>query len=219
MSSRYQLVVFDWEGTLSDPLGSVLHLLAKEAGRLGGAPWDERSARHAITLGIDKALVQLFPNATFHQQQQVLQAIQHAMSTRHHGHYLLPGAQTLVAALHAAGFQLAIATNKNARALQRALHVTGLSEFFMITRSAGQVPAKPCPQMLEEIMSHCVVSPAKTLMIGDSIADMEMAVRAGVSSIGVDFYHQSVDDLLIAGALDVVDDYRKIGQFLALPDY
>jgi phosphoglycolate phosphatase len=103
--------------------------------------------------------------------------------------------------------------------LQRALQTTGLSHFFTFTRSAGQVPAKPCPQMLEEIIAYWAVEPQATLMIGDSISDIEMAQCVGVDALGVDFYHQQADDLLCAGAIAVFDDYQKIGHYLELPNY
>ena len=67
----------------------------------------------------------------------------------------------------------------------------GLSDFFYTTRSASQAPAKPCPQMLEEIMDVCCVSPEQTLVVGDSVSDIEMAKQVNVIAIGVDFYHQN----------------------------
>jgi len=219
MKKCYELVVFDWEGTLGDPLGHILHVLSAEAARLDLPPLDEQLVRRSVALGIDKAVMRLFPHLTLHQHEQLLQAVQQTMSARHQDYYLFPGMFELIEAIDGKNIKLAIATNKNTQSLQRALQATGLETFFSVTRSAGQVPAKPCPQMLEEIMTHFAVAPLSTLMIGDSIADIEMAKSAGVDVIGVDFYHQSADDLLNAGAIEVVDDYRKIGHYLALPNY
>ena len=130
---------------------------------------------------------------------------------------LIPGAQVVVQKLQQSGVDLAIATNKAQSSLQRALKSTGLDVFFAVTRSAGQVPAKPCPQMLEEIMDVFGATSAQTLMVGDSVMDMEMARDAGVDAIGVDFYHQQADDLRAAGALEVFDDYEQLASYLLLP--
>ena len=102
--------------------------------------------------------------------------------------------------------------------LQRALQASGLDVFFTITRSAGQVPAKPCPQMLEEIMEACGVTASQTLMIGDSVSDVEMSRQVNVDVIGFDFYHQQAANLRAAGALDVFDDYRQLARHLGLPE-
>lgn len=112
---------------------------------------------------------------------------------------------------------MAIASNKGQHSLARALQITGLDKFFTITRSAGQVPAKPCPQMLEEIMDELGHDPSTTLMVGDSSLDMEMAKNCSVTAVGVDFYHQNEANLKAAGAIAVFDDYQLLAQFLNLP--
>jgi phosphoglycolate phosphatase len=216
---QYELVVFDWEGTLADPLGHVLHIVSLEAQRLGLPTFDIALAHRCVSLGIDKAVARLFPGSNLYQQEQLLHAVQQTLSTHHQDYYLFPGAQALIAAIAATDIQLAIATNKNAASLRRALQATELDNFFRVTRSAGEVPPKPCPQMLEDIMAHVAITPSATLMIGDSTVDVEMARNAGVDAMGVDFYHQQADDLLTAGAITVVDDYQKIGHYLALPNY
>ena len=103
------------------------------------------------------------------------------------------------------------------QASQRALHVSELEIYFPVTRSADQAPAKPCPQMLEEILELTGVSADQTLMIGDAISDIEMASALDVASIGVDFYYQQGDDLKVAGALQVFDDFATLGDYLGLP--
>ena len=219
MSRLYSLVVFDWEGTLGDPLGHVLYLLAEQAKGLGFPPFDEALARRCVVLGLDRAVKKLFPTLALYQHERLLNGVQHALHAHHGDHCLFPGAKQLVSHMQQAGIDLAIATNKGSQALSRALQSTGLDVFFPVTRSAGQVPAKPCPQMLEEIMDAFGATPSTTLMIGDSVADIEMASLAHVVGIGVDFYHQEADDLRAAGARHVFDDYAQIGRFLELPDY
>jgi len=219
MGKVYRLVVFDWEGTLGDTLGQILNSLAVEAKKLQLGEIDEQCARHYLMFGLVVAVKKLFPKLTDGQQLQLLQAVQHALIYHPVDAYLIPGAKNIVQGLRQAGIDIAIATNKGQHSLQRTLQASGLDIFFTITRAAGQSPAKPCPQMLEEIMDFCGVSAAQTLMVGDSISDMEMALSVAVDAIGVNFYHQQEleNELLAAGAMTVFDDFQQLADYLQLP--
>ena len=216
MKKPYRLVVFDWEGTLGDTLGHVLSTLALEARRLQFGDLDERIARGSVMLGLVKAIKKLFPGLNLYQQEQLLQSVQRVLYTTSSDEYLFPGAKHTVQQMQQVGLSLAIATNRGSQSLKRALQASGLDEFFKVTRSAGQVPPKPCPQMLEEIMDVFGVPASETLMIGDSLTDVEMAMLAGVDAIGVDFYHQLGAELKAAGAIEVFDDYSKLAQYMGL---
>jgi phosphoglycolate phosphatase len=217
MSKPYQLVVFDWEGTIADTLGMIFHTVTTEALHLGFGTVDPYEARKYVDLGLTQALRKLFPHLSLSKQEQLLQAVQRAMITKSTEVCLIPGARELIQQLHKEQIHLAIASNKGHQSLLRVVHATGLDSLFKVTRSAGQTPAKPCPQMLEEIMDEFAQSPSTTLMIGDSPTDMEMAKNINVAAIGMDFYHQNELDLKAAGALAVFDDYEQLGQFLKLP--
>ena len=214
MSSPYSLIVFDWEGTLGDTLGQILQTVAVVAKGMGFGDLDEQLARESVVLGL--AIKKLFPDLSMHQHEQLLAEVQQALVTHSANSCLIPGAKRFLQDLKQTGLTLAIATNKGQHSLQRALVSAGIDDLFTVTRSAGQVPAKPCPQMIEEIMDVCGATPSQTLMIGDSISDVEMALQAGVDVIGVDFYHQQAASLLAAGAMDVFDDYQQVAQFLSL---
>lgn len=214
----YRLVVFDWEGTLGDTLGQILSAIAVEAERLQFGKLDEQNARQWIGLGLAMALRKLFPALLMHQHEQLLQAVNESLSlmTRSTQVYLMPGSKHIIQQIQQTQAHLAIATNKGHQSLQRALQACGLDAFFDVTRSAGQVPPKPCPQMLEEIMDECGVSAAETLMIGDSVTDIQMAKALDVAAIGMDFYHQQEDALRAAGALEVFDNFKQLADYLNL---
>ena len=218
MSNPYQLVVFDWEGTISDTLGLILHTVSAESSALGFGEVEPYQARKYVDLGLVQALRKLFPHLSLAQHEQLFQAVQTAVLSRPAEVRLIHGALQTIQRLHNANLDLAIATNKGHQSLQRALQVTGLNTYFKFTRSAGQVPAKPCPQMLEEIMHHFGQNPSTTIMIGDSPTDMEMAKSINVAAVGVDFYYQSKGALKAAGALEVFDDYQLLADFLLLPN-
>lgn len=217
MSNPYQLVVFDWEGTIADTLGLILHIVTSEANVLGFGEVDPQQARKYVDLGLVQALKKLFPHLSTLQHDQLVQAVQYAMISRTSEIFLFPGTLEFIKQLRQANIDLAIATNKGHQSLIRALQLTGLDEYFKVTRSAGQVPAKPCPLMLEEIMDEFSRERHETLMIGDSATDIEMAASINVAAIGMDFYHQQQSSLEEAGALAVFDDYKFVAEYLKLP--
>ena len=216
MNRPYRLVVFDWEGTLGDTLGQILNTVAAEAKRLQFGELNEQLARKYVVLGLVMAVKKIFPHLSMNQHEQLLQAVHHSLATHPMSVCLIPGAQRILQQLQQEGIDLAIATNKGQHSLQRALQASGLEGYFTVTRSAGQAPAKPCPQMLEEIMDVCGATASQTLMIGDSVIDMEMARQVNVDVVGVDFYHQPTESLRAAGALDVFDDYQELAKYLGI---
>jgi len=217
MVKPYRLVVFDWEGTLGDTLGQILNTVANEAKRLQFGELDEQVARQSVELGLVLAMKKTFPHLNDEQHEQLLVAVHHALASRTAEVYLVPGVREIAQRLHDAGIYIAIASNKGQQSLQRVLHASELDKLFKVTRSAGQSPAKPCPQMLEEIMGEFDVSANETLMVGDSVSDIEMAKYIDVDAIGVDFYHQQETALRAAGALEVFDDYQEFASYLKLP--
>lgn len=216
MSKPYDLVVFDWEGTLGDTLGQILNAFADEAKRLQLDPIDMDLGRKYIILGPVVAIKKLFPHLATHEQSELLQAAQLALLSNTVDVCLMSGARDLLFKIKQAGMQLAIATNKGPQSLARDIEAAHLEGVFNVTRAAGQAPAKPSPRMLEEIMDECGISEERTLMVGDSTSDIEMAVNAGVKAIGVDFYHQNESILRSVGAQDVIDDFQQLARMLAL---
>lgn len=218
MMKAYRLVVFDWEGTLGDTLGKVLNVLKVESARLHFGKVDEAVARRMLPLGFVAALKTLFPEADSEKRAQLHQVLQSALASRSTDVYLLPGAKTLVQALYESGVVLGIATNRGQGALQRDLQASALNSYFTVTRSAGQLAAKPAPDMLKDIMRVCGEDAEHTLMVGDSVSDMEMAAALNVDAVGVQFYDQpeQAEALWSAGALEVFDDYRTLLDYLQL---
>ena len=216
MNNRYKLVVFDWEGTLVDALGQVLQCINAAATALNYGTVDLATARRYVALGLPTAIIKLFPHLSTPEFEILLQKIQQliTLGAKKNTISLLPGAQLVVESLKQRGVYLAIASNKGAQSLTRALHHSGLQNCFTIVKAAGTLPPKPSPQMLEEILTECMVSNTDTLMIGDSISDMQMARSVNVDAIGIDFYNYNTEILLQAGALTVFNDYNKLMLFL-----
>lgn len=213
MNKRYRLVVFDWEGTLSDALGPILHCVSTEAARLNFGTLDEQLARQSVDLGLVNALKKVFPHLTLTQHEQLLDAVQQTLLTKPMGIYLVPGAIELIEYLNGEEIFLAIASNKGQQSLQKAVQHAGLDVYFKVLRSGEQVEPKPSPAMLREILQEFAVEPKDALMIGDSLSDIEMAQSLGVDAIGVDFYKTRCN-FKAAGAIEVFSDYGLLKDYL-----
>lgn len=216
MSNSYRLIVFDWEGTLGDTLGQFINAVTHEAKAANLGEVSPEAARRAIVLGPVVALKKLFPHLSAHQQSELLQVVQQSMLTRSDNVCITEGGREILAEIKQAGIQLAIATNRSYQGLMRDLEASGLRSMFDVVRTASQAPAKPCPQMLEEIMFECDVSAYETLMIGDSVNDIEMANQLNVVAIGVDFYSQNETSLRAAGAEAVFNSFQQLADYLKL---
>jgi phosphoglycolate phosphatase len=82
---------------------------------------------------------------------------------------------------------LAVATGKSRRGLDEVLHTVQLKGVFDGSRTADETAGKPHPRMLQELMREFGVDPERTLMIGDTTHDLQMALNAGCASVGVSY--------------------------------
>lgn len=206
---RYELIVFDWDGTLMDSAGMIVHCVQAAARDLGlEAPSDAR-ARHIIGLGLVDALRHAMPDLPEERYADLADRYRHHYLTRDHELALFAGADTLVRRLMESGRWLGVATGKSRRGLDRALSHSGLGELFHATRCADECHSKPHPQMLEELMDEFGVPPAATLMIGDTTHDLLMAQNAGVDAVAVGYGAHPRELLVTTGPLycaESVDD-------------
>lgn len=215
MFKHYQLVVFDWEGTITEnSLGYMVVAMAIAAERLHLPSFDLAYARQVITLGPAAAVKKLYPGASLHEQEDLFNETQKTTQDISSTVQLLPGVKQTIQWLHTEGMHLAIATNKSTQGLARVLRLSGIGDYIHVTRSATEAPPKPCPQMLEEIMSEFSLAAQETLMVGDSSSDMEMAATLGVDAIGMDFFQTDEQGLRAAGALAVFHDYEQLTQYI-----
>lgn len=184
---RYELIVFDWDGTLMDSAGMIVHCVQAAARDLGLEPPEESRARHIIGLGLVDALRHALPDLDAERYDDLVERYRHHYLSRDHELVLFEGADALVRRLSDLGYRLGVATGKSRRGLDRALEHSGLGVFFHASRCADECHSKPHPQMLEELMLEFAVSPAQTLMIGDTTHDLLMARNAGVDAVAVSY--------------------------------
>lgn len=184
---RFELIVFDWDGTLLDSAGVIASCLQAACRDLGFEPPSERVARHVIGLGLQDALRTAVPQMPQADYERLGERYRHHFWRKDEDLNLFEGVSALVERLHDAGVLLAIATGKSRRGLDRALVASGLERFFHITRCADESFSKPHPAMLREIMERLNVSTDQALMVGDTTHDLQMARNAGVAAVAVTF--------------------------------
>jgi phosphoglycolate phosphatase len=185
MANRFELIVFDWDGTLLDSAGAIVACIQAAAADIGMTPPTEERARHVIGLGLHEALRYALPELEQDRHMELADRYRYHYLSRDHELPLFPGAAELVQNLAADGYLLAVATGKSRKGLDRAFATSGLRAYFHASRCADECHSKPHPQMLEELMEELGVSPRLTLMIGDTTHDLDMARNAGVGALAV----------------------------------
>jgi phosphoglycolate phosphatase len=185
MPRRFELVVFDWDGTLIDSAGAIVACMQASCRDLGLPVPDYATASHVIGLGLHDALGMVAPTLAVDDYPKMAERYRFHFLARDAELPLFPGTREMLAELRAAGHTLAIATGKSRMGLARALETAGLQEVFAATRCADQCTPKPAPDMLLELMDQLDATPERTVMIGDTTHDLRMAANAGVAGVGV----------------------------------
>jgi phosphoglycolate phosphatase len=185
MARRFDLIIFDWDGTLMDSAALIVDSVQAAARDLGLTVPTEERARHIIGLGLVDALRYAMPDLQPDRYHEAADRYRHHYLSRDHQLALFQGAMELVVELSKDERFLAVATGKSRIGLDRALKDSGLGAYFHGTRCADECHSKPHPQMVEELMEEFGVSPEATLMIGDTTHDLLMAKNAGVASLAV----------------------------------
>jgi phosphoglycolate phosphatase len=186
VKNRFDLIIFDWDGTLINSIDWIVSCLQKSAEHCNCIIPDQQAAKNVIGLSIKKAIQALFPGSDDEMHDQLVACYSREYLSRQiHRDDLFSGVYDMLAQLKQAGYQLAVATGKNRAGLQKALQSTGTEELFCITRCADEAASKPNPKMLRDIMLYTNAANERTLMVGDSIHDLQMALNAQISAIAV----------------------------------
>jgi phosphoglycolate phosphatase len=214
MTGKFELLVFDWDGTLMDSTAAIAESLQAACAELGvTVPGNER-ARHVIGLGLSDALAHAVPDLPPGEYPRLLELYRRHFLLRDSGTTLFPGAADMIRELHNRGFLLAVATGKSRRGLDRALSETGLASFFHTTRCADEGFPKPHPDMLETVMDTLAAERESTLMIGDTTHDLEMARAAGVAAVAVTYGAHDREALAACAPVVLIDEIQRLRNWL-----
>ena len=210
MGKTFDLLVFDWDGTVMDSAGHIVDSIQAAARDLDIDVPPEERARHIIGLGLVDALMYLFPSLPREDYPRLAQRYRYHYLAGDHKLALFAGAAQGIRAMHAAGFSLGVATGKTRQGLDRSLEASGLAVFFHASRCADEGLPKPHPDMLIYLMQALGVDPRRTLMIGDTTHDLEMARSAGVSALAVGYGAHARASLEAHGPLACVMSFTEL---------
>ena len=214
MTPRFDLVIFDWDGTLMPTTDAIIEGFAFAAKKLGYPVPDADKTRRAIGMGRADAMRFLVPSCP--------EACWEAFEETYRNFYLLrertislfPGVRDLLCTLQDAGVKRALATGKSERGIRRVLTNTGLTDLFDATRAGNLIHPKPQPGMIFEICEELHVAPDRTVMIGDSTLDLQMAGNAGVAGIGVTYGACRGEELATVPNAGLVDSVSALKALL-----
>ncbi|MDR3299247.1 MAG: HAD-IA family hydrolase [Candidatus Accumulibacter sp.] len=211
---RFELLVFDWDGTVFDSTGSITRALQAACRELELPEPSDARARHVIGLELSLALRHAVPDLPDERLPSLVDSYRRHYLAVDRDIHLFAGIPELLETLCASGFLLAVATGKSRQGLERAFASSGLGRHFSGSRCADECFSKPHPQMLEELMSEFAVPNARTLMIGDTTHDMLMAVNAGVAGLAVTYGAHTRAELAQVNTLACVDNVEQLALWL-----
>lgn len=185
--SRYELVIFDWDGTIMDSTGLIAWCIQESCREMGLPVPPESEAKWVIGLGFIQSVEHVAPGLDRERQAALADSYRRHFVAREHEAPLYEGIPELLAGLRGRERRLAVATGKARRGLERALASSGLGRFFEATRCADEGFPKPHPDMILKLLDETGVEPSRAVMIGDTIHDLELAANAGVDAVAVSY--------------------------------
>lgn len=211
---RFDLVAFDWDGTLFDSTGLIVRCIQAACRDLGTAVPSDAQAAYVIGLGLMDALRHAAPELPLERYAELGRRYRHHYMARQQEVVLFDGAREMLGALKARQHWLAVATGKSRPGLNEALDSARLKEVFDSTRTADETASKPDPLMLLELMSELDTEPERTLMIGDTTHDLQLAANAGVACVAVSYGAHASDDFRRHSPLFVAHSMRELHDWL-----
>jgi phosphoglycolate phosphatase len=184
LKRRYDLVIFDWDGTLMDSVGRIVSSMRAAAADAGLNVPTEQAVKGIIGLSLHEVYDILFPGAPEKYLDQLKDAYrQHYVELDNTPTPMFAGALETIDYLKSSGYQIAVATGKARPGLQRVWNEINMNGVFDASRCADECMGKPHPQMVLEILKETRIDPSRSIVVGDTSYDMEMAQRATVDRV------------------------------------
>ncbi|MCK4707495.1 MAG: HAD-IA family hydrolase [Gammaproteobacteria bacterium] len=212
---KYDLIIFDWDGTIIDSEAHIILSMQRAIKDEGLALPSLESIRHIIGLSLSRAIEALFPTINTDSIERIADGYRdHFFSETTSASELFDGVADVIQDLHAHGYYLAVATGKGRRGLDMALKNSGLEPFFHITRCADETRSKPDPLMLDEILTDLDLDSCKAIMVGDTSYDMDMANNIKMDSIAVTYGMHDKEHLENSNPTYFIDAIDQLSQFV-----
>jgi phosphoglycolate phosphatase len=191
---QFDLIAFDWDGTLFDSTRIIMRCIQRAVVDVGGNMPTDKAAAYVIGMGLAQALAHAAPDVPKEKYPELGARYRHHYIAQQNDVSLFEGVLPLLDELKSRHHWLAVATGKSRRGLDDVLATVQLKGTFDGSRTADETAGKPHPLMLQELMREFGTDPARTLMIGDTTHDLQMAINAGCAAVGVSYgAHEPAD--------------------------
>jgi phosphoglycolate phosphatase len=211
---QFDLIVFDWDGTLMDSTAAIVKCIQAAAKDLGLPIPDNKAASYVIGLGLQDAMQAALPDVDPKHYPRMAERYRYHYLAQDQGLILFDGVREMLTELSQQGYFLAVATGKSRVGLNRALDAAKLVSLFDATRCADETFSKPHPAMLQELTRELGQDMKRTVMIGDTTHDLQMAINAGAAGIGVRYGAHSGDELQALNPLYAASSIAELHAWL-----
>ena len=215
-SRQFDLIAFDWDGTLFDSTAIITRCIQNAVCDVGGAKPSDKDAAYVIGMGLMQALAHAAPDVPEDKYPELGARYRHHYMTHQNDISLFTGVLEMLAELKSRQHCLTVATGKSRNGLDEALQAVELKGMFDGSRTADETAGKPHPRMLNELMREFGVSPERTLMIGDTTHDLQMALNAGCPSVGVSYGAHAPDAFTVLNPRFVAHSVRELHDWLLI---
>lgn len=214
MSCQFDLIAFDWDGTLFDSTAIITLCIQNAVQDVGGARPSDKDASYVIGMGLMQALAHAAPDVPVDRYPELGARYRHHYTAHQNDISLFNGVLGMLADLKSRKHVLTVATGKSRLGLDEALNAAELKGVFDGSRTADETAGKPHPRMLNELMAQFGVDPARTLMIGDTTHDLQMALNAQCPSVGVSYGAHEPDAFHALAPLYIAHSVQSLHQWL-----
>jgi phosphoglycolate phosphatase len=211
---QFDLIVFDWDGTLMDSTSTIVKCIQAAAKDLGLPIPQDEDASHVIGLGLYEAMQAVMPNIDPALYPRMVERYRFHYLSKDHELVLFEGVREMLTELAQDAYFLAVATGKSRVGLNRALNAVGLLSLFDATRCADETFSKPHPAMLQELTRELGQDLKRTVMIGDTTHDLLMANNAGAAGIAVEYGAHPLQQLQSCGPVYSAPSVAQLHQWL-----
>ena len=211
---NFDLIAFDWDGTLFDSTKIIVRCIQAAVRDVGGTAPTDKDAAYVIGLGLMQALAHAAPDVPTEKYPELGERYRHHYNAHFNDLSLFDGVLQMLADLRSRGYLLAVATGKSRRGLDDALRSVELKGVFDGSRTADETAGKPDPRMLLELMKQFGVPATRVLMIGDTTHDLQMAVNAGCPSVAVSYGAHEPEAFVVLKPLYVAHSVESLASWL-----
>tara|TARA_B110000116_G_scaffold58146_1_gene49617 strand:- start:322 stop:978 length:657 start_codon:yes stop_codon:yes gene_type:complete len=210
MKTRFELIIFDWDGTLSDSVGLITDLMIQSFLLHNVSPPSRMEVADILGIKLSEAFKILLKEKDQNASELIFNSYIDLYNQSSNKVKLFDGVELGIKELHRYGYKIAIATGGGRNYLDSCLAQTSIKDFINVTKTSDDCFSKPHPQMCNEILNELIIEPEKSIVIGDSIHDLQMAKNAGISSLAVTYGAHKQDSLSVYDALDYMDDANMV---------